>query len=58
MTPPTQSTDPASGTLDALEASRAPIVRVRAVCKSFVQGGKSVAALRGVTHFRADADRS
>jgi putative ABC transport system ATP-binding protein len=47
MTPPTQSTDLASGARDALEASRAAIVSVRDVCKSFVQGGKSVAALRG-----------
>ena len=47
MTPPTQSTESRAGAAHQPEPSRPPIVGVRDVRKSFAQGGRSVAALRG-----------
>jgi len=49
MTQPTQSTDRVTGPAPSETPSSAPIVGVRDVHKSFVQGGKAVAALRGAS---------
>ncbi len=47
MTLPTPSTDARAETVPVTARSGDPMVGVRGVSKSFVQGGKSVAALRG-----------
>ena len=47
MTPPTRSIEAHGANVPVSAPTRDPIVAVRDVHKSFVQGGKSVAALRG-----------